>query len=114
MSEESEKDIEVKPVVNQVIETSAVHSELDYDQEEVENDPEEFECYKDSEESRAQIKEEPQSEEGYEQDREINNESEEEAPASPPRQVVFRDTPAARRRKNPARSSDKIGETKTW
>ena len=99
MSEESEKDIEVKPVVNQVIETSAVHSELDYDQEEVENDPEEFECYKDSEESRAQIKEEPQSEEGYEQDREINNESEEEAPASPPRQVIFRDTPAGRRRR---------------
>ena len=57
---------------------------------------------------------EPQSEDGYEQDREINMESEEEAPASPPRQVVFRDTPAARRRKNPARSSDKIGETKTW
>jgi hypothetical protein len=99
ISEESEKDIEVEPVVNQVVETSAVHSELDYDQEEIENDPEEFERYKVSEEPRALIMGEPQSEDGYEQDREINIESEEEAPASPPRQVVFRDTPASRRRR---------------
>ena len=35
ISEESEEDVEVEPVNNQVVETSVVHSELDYDQEEV-------------------------------------------------------------------------------
>ena len=125
ISEESEGDIEVEPVANQMVEISAVHSELDYDQEEVVNDNEEFERYNAtvSEEPRAQIEEDPQSEDGYEQDREMNIESEEEAPASPPRQVIYKDTPAAKRRrrfkesqkgKNPARSGDKIGETKTW
>ena len=99
ISEESEKDIEVEPVDKQVVETSAVHSELDYDQEEVENDTEEIERYKVSEEPRAQIEKDPQSEDGYEQDREINIESEEEAQASPPRKVIFRETPAARRRR---------------
>ena len=63
ISEESEGDIEVEPVANQVVEISAVHSELDYDQEEVENDNEEFERYNAtvSEEPRAQIEEDPQS-----------------------------------------------------
>ena len=92
ISEESEKDVEVEPVGNQVVETSAVHSEFDYDQEEVDYDPEEPERNKETEETKAQIKEEPQSEDGYKQDRETNNESEEEAPASPPRRVIFRDT----------------------
>ena len=103
ISEESEKDVEVEPVGNQVVETSAVHSEFDYDQEEVDYDPEEPERNKETEETKAQIKEEPQSEDGYKQDRETNNESEEEAPASPPRRVIFRDTATGKRNKRRAR-----------
>ena len=101
ISEESEEDVEVEPVNNQVVETSVVHSELDYDQEEAEDDTEEFERGEVSEESGTKIEEDPQSEDGYEQDREVISESEEEAPApaSPPRRVILKETPAAKRRK---------------
>jgi hypothetical protein len=101
ISEESEEEIEVKPVDNQVVETSVVHSELDYEQEEVEDDSEDCERSDVSEESGTKIEEDPQGEEGYEQDREVIFESEEEAPdpASPQRRVILKESKAAKRRK---------------
>ena len=72
-----------------------VHSELDYEQEEIGDDTEESDGIEHGEDS--EIEEDPQNEEGYKQD----SESEEvaPAPACPPRRVILKETRAAKRRK---------------
>ena len=78
---------------------------MEYDPEEVDYDPEEYdpERKEEPEEIEDEIKEDPQSEDGYEQDRETDDESEEEfVEASPPRQVIFRDTATGSRNRRRA------------
>ena len=100
-----ENEVEVDPEDDRVVERSEVHSEFKYDPEEIDYDPEENdpECQEETEEIEVQIKEEPQSEDGYEQDWETDDESEEETvEASPPRRFVFRDTATGRRNRRRA------------
>ena len=101
-----EIEIEVEPEENQVVERSEVQSEFEYDPEEVDYDPEETdpEYNEGPEDEEAQIKEEPHSEDGYEQDQETDGESaEERAEASPQRRVVLRDAAQGARNKRRAK-----------
>ena len=113
LSEENEDEVEVEQVDNQV-ERSEVFSEFEYDPDEINYDPEEHdpERQEEPEETEVQIKEEPQSEDGYEQDRERDDKTEEESvEASPPRRVVFRDnTTSSRNRRRALRNKVRLDQ----